>query len=182
MDRMSNRSVVPEVVSELRDELREVRRELREFNEIVTSSTSSAEIEARTKQISESFAAIVPESRMSRAQRFKRRISMIQGLVRPILKFMAGFVMQTGMPYDKIHADAQGIPNLISEGRAITDRTITAKTFAGLASGLYKGRKPSIDGQELRRLVGEGLTPTQIAGRLKIARQSVYSVLKGAVA
>jgi hypothetical protein len=44
----------------------------------------------------------------------------------------------------------------------------------------YKGRKASIDGEELRRLVAEGLTPTQIAGRLKIARQSVYRVLKGA--
>jgi DNA invertase Pin-like site-specific DNA recombinase len=47
---------------------------------------------------------------------------------------------------------------------------------------VYKGRKASIDDQELRRLVAEGLTPTQIAARLKIARQSVYRVLKGAVA
>jgi hypothetical protein len=44
------------------------------------------------------------------------------------------------------------------------------------ANHVYKGRKASIDGQELRRLV------TQIAARLKIARQSVYRVLKGAVA
>jgi hypothetical protein len=48
------------------------------------------------------------------------------------MKFMAGFVMKTGMPYDEIYGYAQGVPNLISEGRAITDRTITAKTFAGL--------------------------------------------------
>jgi DNA invertase Pin-like site-specific DNA recombinase len=47
---------------------------------------------------------------------------------------------------------------------------------------VYNGRKASIDGQELRRLVAQGLTPTQIAARLKIARQSVYRVLKGAVA
>src|SRR4051794_24527882 len=50
------------------------------------------------------------------------------------------------------------------------------------ANGVYRGRKRSTDGEELRRLVAEGLTPTQIAGRLKIARQSVYRVLKGAVA
>jgi DNA invertase Pin-like site-specific DNA recombinase len=37
------------------------------------------------------------------------------------------------------------------------------------ASGAYRGRKPSIDGQELRRLVAEGLIPTEIAGRLNIA-------------
>jgi hypothetical protein len=34
------------------------------------------------------------------------------------------------------------------------------------ASGVYRGRKCSIDGEELRRLVAEGLTATQIAGRL----------------
>src|SRR3954447_2056250 len=42
------------------------------------------------------------------------------------------------------------------------------------ANHVYKGRKASIGGRELRRLVAEGLTPTQIAARLKIARQSVY--------
>jgi DNA invertase Pin-like site-specific DNA recombinase len=50
------------------------------------------------------------------------------------------------------------------------------------ASGVYRGRQPSIDAQKLRRLVADGLTPTQIAGRLKIARQSVYRVLKRPVA
>jgi DNA invertase Pin-like site-specific DNA recombinase len=50
------------------------------------------------------------------------------------------------------------------------------------ANRVYKGPKASIDGQELRRLVAEGLTPTQIAGRLKIARQSVYRILKGVLA
>ena len=42
------------------------------------------------------------------------------------------------------------------------------------AAGVYKGRKPSIDGEEVRRLHNEGVGPAEIARRLKIGRASVY--------
>jgi len=46
------------------------------------------------------------------------------------------------------------------------------------ASGAYKGRKPSIDADEVQRLKEqEGLGATQIAKRMGIARTSVYRVL-----
>ena len=46
------------------------------------------------------------------------------------------------------------------------------------AAGVYKGRKPSIDAEEVRRLSDdEGLGATEIAKRLGIARTSVYRVL-----
>ena len=41
-------------------------------------------------------------------------------------------------------------------------------------AGKYKGRKPSIDPVEIKRLRSEGLGPTEIARRLKIGRASVY--------
>ena len=44
--------------------------------------------------------------------------------------------------------------------------------------GVYKGRKPSIDAAEVRRLRDrDGLGPTAIARRLGIGRASVYRVL-----
>ena len=47
------------------------------------------------------------------------------------------------------------------------------------AKGVYKGRKPSIDVEEVRRLRDEdGLGATEIAKRLGIARTSVYRTLK----
>lgn len=47
------------------------------------------------------------------------------------------------------------------------------------ASGVYKGRKPSIDADEVQRLKEqEGLGATQIAKRMGIARTSVYRVLQ----
>ncbi|PHS42859.1 MAG: resolvase [Marinobacter sp.] len=42
------------------------------------------------------------------------------------------------------------------------------------AAGVYQGRKPSIDGDEVRRLYNEGVRPVEIAKRLKIGRASVY--------
>jgi hypothetical protein len=49
---------------------------------------------------------------------------------------------------------------------------------AAKAKGVYKGRKPSIDVAEVRRLrEQEKLGPTAIARRLGIGRASVYRVL-----
>lgn len=45
------------------------------------------------------------------------------------------------------------------------------------AAGVYKGRKPSINGEEVRRLRDEGVRPADIARRLGIGRASVYRYL-----
>lgn len=49
------------------------------------------------------------------------------------------------------------------------------------AAGVYKGRKPSVPTDEVRRLRSEGVTPTNIAKRLNIGRASVYRALDEAV-
>jgi DNA invertase Pin-like site-specific DNA recombinase len=46
------------------------------------------------------------------------------------------------------------------------------------AAGVYRGRKPSVDAAEVKRLKAEGLGASQIAKRLKIGRASVYRVLE----
>lgn len=43
--------------------------------------------------------------------------------------------------------------------------------------GVYKGRKRTVDGEEVRRLHGEGTKPTAIASALGISRTSVYREL-----
>lgn len=44
-------------------------------------------------------------------------------------------------------------------------------------AGVYKGRKPSIDPEAVRRLKDEGLGATAIAERLGVGRASVYRLL-----
>lgn len=46
------------------------------------------------------------------------------------------------------------------------------------AAGVYRGRKPSVDAVEVRRLEAEGFGASQIAKQLKIGRASVYRVLE----
>lgn len=43
--------------------------------------------------------------------------------------------------------------------------------------GRYRGRKPSVPSDEVRRLRAEGVSPTKIATMLKIGRASVYRAL-----
>jgi DNA invertase Pin-like site-specific DNA recombinase len=45
------------------------------------------------------------------------------------------------------------------------------------AAGVYKGRKPTISGIEVKKLKDEGLGATEIAKRLGIGRASVYRAL-----
>ena len=45
------------------------------------------------------------------------------------------------------------------------------------AEGKYKGRKPSINRDEVAKLKAEGLGATQIAQKLGIGRASVYRVM-----
>jgi hypothetical protein len=160
LHRLNNRADLKSVISELRAELASVRNELRTFNNIVTQSTSNAEIEARVRYITESFDAIVPESRLSMAQRRQRRILSIQRLARPLIKFAMGFAMRNGATIDDGYKVADNMSGLVIESDAIVDRTITAQTFVGLLST-----------DTLQSLVEHHLSPTEVAGIERSIRQ-----------
>lgn len=46
------------------------------------------------------------------------------------------------------------------------------------AAGVYKGRKPTVNVEQVRCLRDQGLGATDIATKLRIARASVYRALK----
>lgn len=50
------------------------------------------------------------------------------------------------------------------------------------AEGRYKGRPVTVDKDAIRRLHGEGVKPTQIAQKLRVARSTVYEALKAEAA
>lgn len=45
------------------------------------------------------------------------------------------------------------------------------------AAGIYKGRKPSVPVEEIKRLRDEGASPSEISKRLGVGRTSVYRAL-----
>lgn len=45
------------------------------------------------------------------------------------------------------------------------------------AAGVYKGRKPSVPVEDVRRLKAQGISPSQISRQLGIGRASVYRAL-----
>ncbi len=51
---------------------------------------------------------------------------------------------------------------------------------AGKARGVYKGRPPQIDRNQIRRLLEEGHSPTRISRDLGISRGTVYQVRQAA--
>ncbi len=151
-DRLDNRADLKSVVKDLREETEGVRVELHRLNDLVTSSQSQSEIENQISHIVQSFDAIVPESRLSDAQRVRRNISVVHRLVRPIVKFMAALATDAGISYDDIVQSAGGIEELVLESESIVDRTVTAKTFSNL-----------IETEAIQSLVKHHFTPAEIA-------------------
>ena len=45
--------------------------------------------------------------------------------------------------------------------------------------GIYKGRPPKIDMQEIQRRLSKGQSPTKIAREMKVSRGTVYKVKSG---
>ncbi len=152
LDRLNNREDLKSVIADLREETKAARAELLHFNDLVTSSRSQPEIEAQIKRIDQSFDAIIPESRLSGAQRFQRQVGVIHRLVRPLVKFMAAFATNTGVPYDDIVRYAGGVEKLVLETSSVVDRTVTAKTFAGL-----------VKTESIQSLVQHHFWPSEIA-------------------
>ena len=46
------------------------------------------------------------------------------------------------------------------------------------ARGVYKGRKPSIDQEQIRRMIADGLSPTTVARNAGVSRVSVYRAMR----
>ena len=91
---------------------------------------------------------------------------------------MGGSALDTGTPTGKLMLTMLGAV-------AEFERTLMLERqregiAKAKAEGRYKGRKPTARAKagEVHRLHGQGLRPTDIAGRLGIGRASVYRVLK----
>ena len=121
---------------------------------------------------------------VTRIDRLARSVGDLQDIVRTLREKGANLLVteqkvDTSTAAGKCFFDMLGVfAEFETNLRRERQMEVIAKAKA--KGNVYKGRKPTIEVDEVRRLKEEGLGATEIAKRLKIVRSSVYRVLAGA--
>jgi DNA invertase Pin-like site-specific DNA recombinase len=119
---------------------------------------------------------------VTRVDRLARSIGDLQDIVRA-LKAKGAALKATEQPIDTSTAAGKCFLDMLGVFAEFETNLRRERQLEGIAkakeAGVYRGRKPSVDAVEVKRLKAEGLGASQIAKRLKIGRASVYRVLEG---
>ena len=118
---------------------------------------------------------------VTRVDRLARSLKDLQDIVHE-LKARGVALRATEQPVDTGTAAGKAFLDMLGVFAEFETNLRCERQLEGIraakAKGVYKGRKPSIDAAEVRRLrEQEKLGPAAIARRLKIGRASVYRVL-----
>jgi DNA invertase Pin-like site-specific DNA recombinase len=118
---------------------------------------------------------------VTRVDRLARSIGDLQDIVRA-LKAKGAALKATEQPIDTSTAAGKCFLDMLGVFAEFETNLRRERQLEGIAkakaAGVYRGRKPSVDAVEVKRLKAEGLGASQIAKRLKIGRASVYRVLE----
>ena len=120
---------------------------------------------------------------VTRIDRLARSLKDLQDIVHE-LKARGIALRATEQPVDTTTAAGKAFLDMLGVFAEFETNLRRERQLEGIAAakarGVYKGRKPSIDAAEVKRLRDEeGLGPTAISRRLGIGRASVYRVLAG---
>jgi DNA invertase Pin-like site-specific DNA recombinase len=117
----------------------------------------------------------------TRFDRLARSIGDLQDIVRT-LKAKGATLRATEQPIDTSTAAGKCFLDMLGVFAEFETNLQRERQLEGIAkakaAGVYRGRKPSIDSDEVARLKKEGLGATEIAKALKIGRASVYRALQ----
>lgn len=118
---------------------------------------------------------------VTRVDRLARSIGDLQDIVRQ-LRAKGAALRATDQPIDTATAAGKAFLDMLGVFAEFETNLRKERQLEGIAkakaAGVYTGRQPSIDAEEVRRLRSEGLGATAIASRLGIGRASVYRVLE----
>jgi len=118
---------------------------------------------------------------VTRVDRLARSIGDLQDIVRA-LKARGAALKATEQPIDTSTAAGKCFLDMLGVFAEFETNLRRERQAEGIAkakkAGIYRGRKPSVDAVEVKRVKAEGLGASQIAKRLKIGRASVYRVLE----
>jgi DNA invertase Pin-like site-specific DNA recombinase len=118
---------------------------------------------------------------VTRVDRLARSVKDLQDIVHE-LRAKGVALKATEQPIDTGSAAGKAFLDMLGVFAEFETNLRRERQLEGIRAakgrGVYKGRKPSIDPAEVRRLrEAEGLGPSAIARRLGIGRTSVYRVL-----
>lgn len=119
---------------------------------------------------------------VTRIDRLARSVADLEKIV-GVLKERGAFLRATEQPIDTSTPAGVAFLQMLAVFAQFETAIRRERQMEGIAkakqSGVYKGRKPSVPVDEVRRLRAEGVRPADIARRLKIGRGSVYRALEG---
>lgn len=117
---------------------------------------------------------------VTRIDRLARSIADLQAIVKTIREKGAALAC-TEQPIDTSTAAGKAFLDMLGVFAEFETNLRKERQSEGIAkakaAGIYKGRKPSIDAEVVRRLHSEGMGATSIAKHLGIGRASVYRLL-----
>jgi DNA invertase Pin-like site-specific DNA recombinase len=118
---------------------------------------------------------------VTRIDRLARSIADLQTIVRTVREKGAALAC-TEQPVDTSTAAGKAFLDMLGVFAEFETNLRRERQMEGIAkakaAGVYRGRKPSIDPEGVRKLRAGGLGATAIADRLGISRASVYRVLE----
>ena len=150
---------------------------IREEQASGTSTKGRTELQTSIEILREGDVLVV-----TRIDRLARSIGDLAQIVRTIEAKGAALAC-TEQPVDTSTAAGKAFLGMLGVFAEFETNIRKERQLEGIAKakaeGVYKGRKPSIDVAEVRRLQADGKGATAIAKQLGIGRASVYRVLEG---
>jgi DNA invertase Pin-like site-specific DNA recombinase len=117
---------------------------------------------------------------VTRIDRLARSLRDLQNIVHE-LREKGVHLKATEQPIDTSTAAGKAFLSMLGVFAEFENNLRRERQMEGInaakARGVYRGRKPSIEPDEIRRLRKEGLGATEIARKLGVGRASVYRVL-----
>ena len=119
---------------------------------------------------------------VTRIDRLARSVRDLEDLVATI-RDRGAFLRATEQPIDTSTPAGKAFLQMLGVFAEFEQALRKERQMEGIAkakaAGVYRGRKPTVPVEDVRRLKAEGVSPTEISRRLKIGRASVYRALEG---
>jgi DNA invertase Pin-like site-specific DNA recombinase len=118
---------------------------------------------------------------VTRIDRLARSVSDLEDLVK-VIRERGAFLRATEQPIDTSTPAGMAFLQMLGVFAEFEKALRKERQMEGIAkakaAGVYRGRKPTVPVEDVRRLKAEGVSPTEIGRRLGIGRASVYRALE----